>query len=121
MESTSRTPSPQKEQKESPLKKIITGDIFVHEKMKKWYIYTFFLAILAVILLINNQKIIEKQDIIQQKEQTYELELSRLKMNNNFISDTSNQKLIKILEEQGFEKRNKQVYNIKISALGEEK
>jgi len=84
-----------------------------NKKMRPWYFYFLFLFVLVVALVISEQQIRAKEKEINQLENTYKLEISKLKANNQFIPYEKNKILIQRMQEKGYITDEKQCYTVK--------
>ena len=92
---------------------IFGGEILANKKMRPWYFYFLFLFVLVVALVISEQQIRAKEKEINQLENTYKLEISKLKANNQFIPYEKNKILIQKMQEKGYITDEKQCYTVK--------
>jgi hypothetical protein len=92
---------------------IFGGEILANKKMRPWYFYFLFLFVLVVALVISEQQIRAKEKEINQLENTYKLEISKLKANNQFIPYEKNKILIQRMQEKGYITDEKQCYTVK--------
>lgn len=92
---------------------IFGGEILVKEKMRPWYFYFFFVLILVSALVLSEQRIKGKQKKINELENTYKTEITKLKANNQFIPYEKNKILIQRMQEKGFITDEKQCFTVK--------
>ena len=116
METTSRNNDrnkPEKTKFGNFFSNIFGGEILVNKKMRPWYFYFFFLLLLVTALVISEQRINAKEKKINELENTYKEEISRLKANNQFIPYEKNKILIQKMQEKGFITDEKQSFTVK--------
>ena len=92
---------------------IFGGEILVKKKMRPWYVYFFFLAVLVTLLVISEQRIHVKQKKIVELENVYKAEISKLKANNQFIPYEKNKILIQKMQERGYITDEKHTFTVK--------
>jgi len=85
----------------------------VKKKMRPWYVYFFFLAVLVTLLVISEQRIHVKQKKIVELENVYKAEISKLKANNQFIPYEKNKILIQKMQERGYITDEKHTFTVK--------
>lgn len=116
METTSRNSNNRQQEKSgfrSFFSNIFGGEILVNKKMRPWYFYFCFVLVLVVALVVSEQQIRAKQREIEALENTYKLEISRLKANNQFIPYEKNKILIQKMQEKGYITDEKQCFTVK--------
>lgn len=116
METTSRNNNEQPKEKTKFgqfFSNIFGGEILVKEKMRPWYFYFFFVLILVSALVLSEQRIKGKQKKINELENTYKTEITKLKANNQFIPYEKNKILIQRMQEKGFITDEKQCFTVK--------
>lgn len=124
METTSKNNTGQKNEKTKFgqfFSNIFGGEILVKEKMRPWYFYFIFVLILVSALVLSEQRINGKQKKINELENTYKAEISKLKANNQFIPYEKNKILIQRMQEKGFITDEKQCFTVKESPKPVEK
>ena len=124
METTSRNSNTRQQEKSrfrSFFSNIFGGEILVNKKMRPWYFYFCFVLVLVVALVVSEQQIRAKQREIEALENTYKLEISRLKANNQFIPYEKNKILIQKMQEKGYVTDEKQCYTVKVAPKPVEK
>lgn len=104
------------EKKKSSFWEFMGGEFLLHRSVVKWYPYILFLFVLAAIIIYNEKSITEKNNRIDELDKEYKNSITELRENNQFIPYDSTLKLIKILEDRGFEKNDKAVYKIPVTA-----
>ena len=104
------------ERKKSSFWEFMGGEFLLHRSVVKWYPYILFLFVLAAIIIYNEKSITEKNNRIDELDKEYKNSITELRENNQFIPYDSTLKLIKILEDRGFEKNDKTVYKIPVTA-----
>lgn len=92
---------------------IFGGEILANRKMRPWYFYFLFVLVLTVALVVSEQQIRAKEKEIAELEDTYKLEISRLKANNQFIPYEKNKILIQKMQEKGYITDEKQCFTVK--------
>lgn len=92
---------------------IFGGEILANRKMRPWYFYFFFVLVLTAALVVSEQQIRAKEKMIDELEDTYKMEISRLKANNQFIPYEKNKILIQKMQEKGYITDEKQCFTVK--------
>lgn len=92
---------------------IFGGEILANRKMRPWYFYFFFVLVLTAALVVSEQQIRAKEKMIDELENTYKMEISRLKANNQFIPYEKNKILIQKMQEKGYITDEKQCFTVK--------
>ena len=116
METTSKTNREQRTEKSGFSRffsNIFGGEILANRKMRPWYFYFLFVLLLVVALVVSEQQIRAKEKEIIELENTYKLEISRLKANNQFIPYEKNKILIQKMQEKGYITDEKQCFTVK--------
>ncbi len=116
METTSHNPQNPKNERTrfgEFFSNIFGGEILVKKKMRPWYVYFFFLAVLVTLLVISEQRIHVKQKKIVELENVYKAEISKLKANNQFIPYEKNKILIQKMQERGYITDEKHTFTVK--------
>ena len=116
METTSHNPQNPKNERTrfgEFFSNILGGEILVKKKMRPWYVYFFFLAVLVTLLVISEQRIHVKQKKIVELENVYKAEISKLKANNQFIPYEKNKILIQKMQERGYITDEKHTFTVK--------
>jgi len=90
------------------------GDFLLDEKVIRFYPYIFFLFLLGALIIFNENWIDAKKANIKTLNEEYKNTVSELKEHNQFIPYDSTKRLINLLEEQGFQKDNKNLYKVPI-------
>lgn len=124
METTSRNNNPKQQEKSgfrSFFSNIFGGEILVNKKMRPWYFYFLFVLVLVAALVVSEQQIRAKQNEIVELEDTYKMEISRLKANNQFIPYEKNKILIQKMQENGYVTDEKQCFTVKATPKPSEK
>ena len=124
METTSHNPQNPKNERTrfgEFFSNIFGGEILVKKKMRPWYVYFFFLAVLVTLLVISEQRIHVKQKKIIELENVYKAEISKLKANNQFIPYEKNKILIQKMQERGYITDEKHTFTVKESPKPVEK
>lgn len=103
------------------LNKVFGGEFLLKEEMRPWYGYTFFVLVLSAILVVSEQRINEKKEVITLLENKYKAELSNLKANNQFIPYEENQILINKMLNRGFLLNEEDNFTIVVKKPLEEK
>lgn len=81
--------------------------------MRPWYFYFLFVLVLVVALVVSEQQIRAKEKEIDELEDTYKMEISRLKANNQFIPYEKNKILIQKMQEKGYITDEKHSFTVK--------
>lgn len=117
MRTTYKTQRKEKEQVKEPvtLSKIFGGDIITSKQALKFYPYILMVVVFIILIIINEQSIAKKQKQIKRYENEYKEVLSKLKKNNQFIPYQESQELLRIIEEKGFQKSDKNRYKIVVT------
>lgn len=89
--------------------------------MRPWYLYFFFVIVLVTLLVISEQRIRVKQKKINELENTYKAEISKLKANNQFIPYEKNKILIQKMQDKGYITDEKHSFTVKETPKREEK
>ena len=116
METTSKTNREQRTEKSGFSRffsNIFGCEILANRKMRPWYFYFLFVLLLVVALVVSEQQIRAKEKEIIELENTYKLEISRLKANNQFIPYEKNKILIQKMQEKGYITDEKQCFTVK--------
>ena len=116
METTSHNPQNPKNERTrfgEFFSNIFGGEILVKKKMRPWYVYFFFLAVLVTLVVISEQRIHVKQKKIVELENVYKAEISKLKANNQFIPYEKNKILIQKMQERGYITDEKHTFTVK--------
>lgn len=92
---------------------IFGGEILGSKKMRPWYAYFLFVTVLVTLLVISEQRIHVKQKKITELENSYKLEISKLKANNQFIPYEKNKILIQKMTDKGFVTSDSQIFTVK--------
>ena len=92
---------------------IFGGEILANRRMRPGYFYFLFVLVLVVALVVSEQQIRAKQREIEMLENTYKLEISRLKANNQFIPYEKNKILIQKMQEKGYITDEKHSFTVK--------
>ena len=124
METTSKNNNTQQQEKSgfrSFFSNIFGGEILVNKKMRPWYFYFCFVLVLVIALVVSEQQIRAKQREIESLENTYKLEISRLKANNQFIPYEKNKILIQRMQEKGYVTDEKHCFTVKAAQKPVEK
>lgn len=110
----------EKAKRNSFVTRLLSGDFLFSKEALKWYPYIIFVFLLLVAIVLNEHSMDAKRARIKQLETEYKLTIGKLKKNNQFIMYEENKELVRILNEQGFEKNDKNCYKIVISNKIEE-
>ena len=115
METTSRNPGQPKGRTRFGefFSNIFGGEILTRRQMRPWYFYFFFVIVLVTLLVISEQQIHVKQKRINELENVYKAEISRLKANNQFIPYEKNKILIQRMQDRGFITDEKHIFTVK--------
>ncbi len=100
---------------------IFGGEILARKQMRPWYLYFFFVIVLVTLLVISEQRIRVKQKKINELENTYKAEISKLKANNQFIPYEKNKILIQKMQDKGYITDEKHSFTVKETPKREEK
>lgn len=91
---------------------ILGGEFLLLPKIRQWFPFILFLALLMGVILLSEREIVKKKQIIKEKEIEYKEEISKLKRNNKFIPYNQSQELILMLENEGFKKKDESMFKI---------
>lgn len=115
MITTSSKPKEEKNKKgDSMFKQLLSGDFLFSKKAIRWYPYFIFLFLLIILIMLNEHSMEAKKDEVKKLETEYKLAVTALKSNNQIIDYDDNKKLVKILQEKGYVKNDKNCYKIVI-------
>ena len=92
---------------------IFGGEILANRRMRPWCFYFLFVLVLVVALVVSEQQIRAKEKEIEELEDTYKMEISRLKANNQFIPYEKNKILIQKMQEKGYITDEKHSFTVK--------
>lgn len=109
------------EKKRSSFWEFLGGEFLLHRSVVRWYPYVLLLFVLAAITVFNEKSIASKTRQVDKLYKEAKDVLSELKSSNQVITYDTNQKLIKILEERGFSKKDQNVFKIPVKINIEEK
>jgi len=118
---TKRNDNKAKKERTPLLRRVFGGEFLLSQQMRPWYPYIAFVLVLAAILVLSEQRINEKKQEINQLENEYKAELSKLKANNQFIPYEENQILIQKMKERGYVLDEEHNYTIHIPRPVKEK
>jgi hypothetical protein len=90
----------------------LSGDFLHHPRLQKWYPYLLLLLSLAVISIVNEKIINQKNKTIQKKQYEYKMALNQLKENNNYLPYSEKKILREKSAKRGFVERHKNMYKI---------
>ena len=113
MISTSKQePKEPKTKGDSFWKQLISGDFLFAPETVRWYPYITYVFLLMILIVLNEHNMDAKRQRIKQLETEYKQTISALKHNNQYILYDQNQELKQMLNNRGFEKRDKNIYKI---------
>ena len=113
MISTSKQePKEPKTKGDSFWKQLISGDFLFAPETVRWYPYITYVFLLMILIVLNEHNMDTKRQRIKQLETEYKQTISALKHNNQYILYDQNQELKQMLNDRGFEKRDKNIYKI---------
>ncbi|MBO6050699.1 MAG: hypothetical protein J6P65_01810 [Bacteroidales bacterium] len=113
MISTSKQePKEPKTKGDSFWKQLISGDFLFAPETVRWYPYITYVFLLMILIVLNEHNMDTKRQRIKQLETEYKQTISALKHNNQYILYDQNQELKQMLNNRGFEKRDKNIYKI---------
>ena len=125
MDSTSQVAQKKKAKPESSfrhfLKNVLGAEFLLAPEMRPWYAYILFVFVLMGITIVSEQSIVKKKAQIEQLENQYKAELSKLKTNNQFIPYEENQILIETMQSRGYILDEKHNYTVPIEHQVKEK
>jgi hypothetical protein len=93
----------------------ISGDFLHHPKLQKWYPYLLLLLSLAVISIVNEKTINQKNKIILKKQFEYKMTLSQLKDQNNDLQYHQKKTIREKAKKRGFVENHKNMYKIPVN------
>ncbi|MCL2246641.1 MAG: hypothetical protein FWC10_05970 [Lentimicrobiaceae bacterium] len=94
------------------LSKFLSGDFFHYPRLQKWYPYLLLLIVLAVISIVNEKVINNKNKIIQKKQYEYKMALNELKENNHYLPYYQKKIIREKATKRGFIENHKSMYRI---------
>lgn len=100
---------------------VFGGEFLAKKTMRPWYFYFIFVLVLVALLVVSEQRIRMKQKKINDLENVYKAEISKLKANNQFIPYEKNKILINKMQEKGFITDEKHIFTVEKSVKKEEK
>jgi len=113
MISTSKQePKEPKTKGDSFWKQLISGDFLFAPETVRWYPYITYVFLLMILIVLNEHNMDAKRQRIKQLETEYKQTISALKHNNQYILYDQNQELKQMLNNRGFEKKDKNIYKI---------
>jgi len=95
--------------------KFMSGDFLQHPKLQKWYPYFLLLLSLAIISIVNEKIISNKNKTIQKKQYEYKMALSQLKENNYYLPYFQKKIIREKATKRGFIENNKNMYKIVVN------
>lgn len=98
----------------SRIRSFLGAEFLLKKEMRPWYFYFSFVILLTTCLVISEQRINAKKEKIHELENTYKLEISKLKANNQFIPYEENQILIQKMKDRGYVLDEEHNYTITI-------
>ncbi len=105
-------PKEPKTKGDSIWKQLISGDFLFAKETIRWYPFIGFVFFLMILTVLNEHNMNSKRQRIKQLETEYKKVISTLKHNNQYILYEENQELVQMLNRQGFEKNEKNIYKI---------
>jgi len=99
----------------SKIFKFLSGDFLQYPKLQKWYPYLLLLLALAVISIVNEKIINQKNKTIQKKQYEYKMALNQLKENNYYLPYYQKKIIREKATKRGFIENNKNMYKIVVS------
>ena len=93
-------------------KQLISGDFLFAPETIRWYPYITYVFLLMILIVLNEHNMDAKRQRIKQLETEYKQTISALKHNNQYILYDQNQELKQMLNNRGFEKKDKNIYKI---------
>ena len=113
MISTSKQePKEPKTKGDSFWKQLISGDFLFAPETVRWYPYITYVFLLMILIVLNEHNMDTKRQRIKQLETEYKQTISALKHNNQYILYDQNQELKQMLNNRGFENKEKNIYKI---------
>jgi ABC-type microcin C transport system permease subunit YejE len=92
--------------------KFLSGDFLHHPRLQKWYPYFLLLISLAVISIVNEKIINQKNRLIQKKQYEYKMALNQLKENNLYLPYYQKKIIREKATKRGFIENHKGMYKI---------
>jgi len=92
--------------------KFLSGDFLNHPRLQKWYPYFLLLIALAVISIMNEKVINQKNKTIQKKQYEYKMALNQLKENNLYLPYYQKKIIREKATKRGFIENHKNMYKI---------
>jgi len=95
--------------------KFMSGDFLQHPKLQKWYPYLLLLLSLAIISIVNEKIISNKNRVIKNKQYEYKMALNKLKENNYYLPYEQKKIIRGKAYKRGFIENNKNIYKIMVN------
>jgi hypothetical protein len=95
--------------------KFISGDFLQHQRLQKWYPYLLLLISLAVISIVNEKIINQKNKTIQRKQYEYKMALNQLKENNYYLPYEQKKIIREKASKRGFVEKHENMYKIVVN------
>ena len=92
--------------------KFLSGDFLQHPRLQKWYPYLLLLISLAIISIVNEKVVNQKNKLIQKKQYEYKIALSQLKENNYYLPYNQKKEIRIKATKRGFIENHKNIYKI---------
>lgn len=93
-------------------KQLLSGDFLFAPETIRWYPYITYVFLLMILIVLNEHNMDAKRQKIKQLETEYKQTISALKHNNQYILYDQNQELRQLLNNRGFENKEKNIYKI---------
>ena len=93
-------------------KQLLSGDFLFAPETIRWYPYITYVFLLMILIVLNEHNMAAKRQKIKQLETEYKQTISALKHNNQYILYDQNQELRQMLNNRGFENKEKNIYKI---------
>jgi len=98
-----------------PFSKILSGDFLHSPKLQKWYPYFLLLMLLAVVAIVNEKVISQKNKVIQAKQYEYKTALNQLKENNTYLPYYQQKIIREKATKRGYIENLKGMYKITVN------
>jgi len=95
--------------------KFMSGDFLQDSRLQKWYPYFLLLLSLAIISIVNEKIISNKNKTIQKKQYEYKMVLSQLKENNYYLPYEQKKIIRGKATKRGFIENHKNMYKIVVN------
>jgi hypothetical protein len=100
--------------KQNPVRPFLDARFLLSKQVTFWYPYIFYLFVLVVFMVFNEQEIGRKQEKLQKLDDDYKKEIGRLEKHNQFIPYNVKQNIENAMKNKGFKATDSCRYYIKI-------